>query len=66
MLLKITGYTAIIEMIKNANAMNAESLNPVSLLGKTEDRIMVIINTILTTIKYIQPVVIFFSALRHN
>ena len=53
-------------MLKNTNVMKEGSRKPVSLVGKTEDRMMVTINTVFTTIRYVQPVVIFFYAARHK
>jgi hypothetical protein len=66
MLEKITGYTAIIEMLKNTKVINPESLKLVSRCGNIDDNMMVMIKTIFTKISCIQPVVMFFDAARHN
>ena len=66
MLEKITGYTAMIEMLKNTNVITAGSLKLVSLTGNTEDSIMVMIKTMFTNIKGAQPVVMFFDAVRQR
>jgi hypothetical protein len=63
---KITGYTDKIEMLKKTNVINVGSSKPVSLVGNIEDRMMIMIKTILTNIKGIQPVVMFFAAVRHK
>jgi hypothetical protein len=63
---KITGYTAIIDMLRKANVITAGSLKVVSLTGNTEDRITVIKKTIFTKISGAQPVVIFLAAVRHK
>jgi hypothetical protein len=66
MLEKITGYTAMIEMLKNTNVITAGSLKLVSLTGNTEDSIIVMIKTVFTNIKGVQPVVMFFDAARQR
>ena len=66
MLEKITGYTAIIEMLRKTNVINAGSLKLVSRTGNIEDSMMVMIKTVFTKISGIQPVVMFFDAVRHN
>jgi hypothetical protein len=66
MLEKITGYTAMIEMLKNTNVITAGSLKLVSLTGNTEDSIMVMIKTTFTKISCAQPVVMFFDAARQR
>jgi hypothetical protein len=63
---KITGYTAMIEMLKNTNVITAGSLKFVSLTGNTEDSIMVMIKTTFTKISGAQPVVMFFDAARQR
>jgi hypothetical protein len=63
---KITGYTDIIEMIRNINGIAPASVKLARRTGNTEDNTMVMINTILTKISGIQPLVIFFDALWHN
>ena len=66
MLEKITGYTAIIEMLRNTNVINAGSAKFVNRTGNIEESIMVMIKTVFTKISGIQPVVMFFDAVRHN
>jgi hypothetical protein len=66
MLEKITGYTAMIEMLKNTNVITAGSLKLVSLTGNTEDSIIVMTKTVFTNIKGVQPVVMFFDAARQR
>jgi hypothetical protein len=66
MLEKITGYTAMIEILKNTNVINEGSRKLVSLIGKTEDSIIVIIKTTFTKISCDQPLLIFFEAARQR
>ena len=66
MLEKITGYTAMLEMLKNTKVITAGSLKLASLTGNTEDSIIVMIKTVFTNIKGVQPVVMFFDAARQR
>ncbi len=66
MLEKITGYTAIIKMLKNTNEINAGSEKLVNRTGNTEDSITVIKNITLTKISCDQPLLIFFEAARQR
>jgi hypothetical protein len=66
MLEKITGYTAMIEILKNTNVITAGSLKLVSLTGNTEDSMIVMIKTTFTKISGAQPVVMFFDAVRQR
>jgi hypothetical protein len=66
MLEKITGYTAMIETLKNTNVITAGSLKLVSLTGNTEDSIIIMIKTVFTKISCAQPVVMFFDAARQR
>jgi hypothetical protein len=66
MLEKITGYTAMIEILKNTNVINEGSRKLVSLIGKTEDSMIVMIKTTFTKISGAQPVVMFFDAVRQR
>jgi hypothetical protein len=63
---KITGYTAMIEILKNTNVINAGSRKFVSLTGNTEDSMMVMIKTTFTKINGAHPVVMFFDAARQR
>jgi hypothetical protein len=66
MLEKITGYTAMIEILKNTNVINEGSRKLVSLIGKTEESMIVMIKTMFTKISCAQPVVMFFDAARQR
>jgi hypothetical protein len=66
MLEKITGYTAMIEILKNTNVINEGSRKLVSLTGKTEDSMIVMIKTTFTKISGAQPVLMFFDAVRQR
>ena len=66
MLEKITGYTAMIEILKNTNVINEGSRKLVSLTGKTEDSMIVMIKTTFTKISGAQPALMFFDAARQR
>jgi hypothetical protein len=66
MLEKITGYTTIIETLKNKKGTNPGSLKLVSRTGNTEDNTIVNKKTIFTKTSGTQPFFIFFDAERHS
>jgi hypothetical protein len=66
MLEKITGYTAMMEMLKNTKVNTAGSRKLVRRTGKMEESMMVMRKTVFTKSIGAQPSVIFFEALRHR